>query len=183
MAENDRLRIELLSEGTGEVLRSRALNNVNMLKLTIPVNPIFKRNQFLIDGASCSTLSFELNGALSHLCHAYLHFDTLLLHKKDALGRAERLQMKDFASVLNREEKSTREYLKGLIDHGALIRPDKRRRLYVGPRFKIRGGYISPEEFDMLLKHDPLIKDCIDEYQFKQFNNWRIAKSKRTSLE
>ena len=173
MAENDRLRIELLSEGTGEVLRSRALNNVNMLKLTIPVDPIFKRNQFLIDGASCSTLSFELNGALSHLCHAYLHFDTLLLHKKDALGRTERLQMKDFASVLNREEKSTREYLKGLIDHGALIRPDKRRRLYVGPRFKIRGGYIRPEEFDMLLKHDPLIKDCLDDFYLSQYINWK----------
>ena len=102
----------------------------------------------------------------------------VLLHKKDALGRAERLQMKDFESVLNREAKTTRKYLKGLIDHGALIKPDKRRRFYVDPRFKIRGGYISPEEFDMLLKHDPLIKDCIDEYQFAQFNDWRILKSK-----
>jgi hypothetical protein len=45
-----------------------------------------------MDGASCSTLDFKLNGALSHLCHAYLHFDTLLLHKKDALGRFERLK-------------------------------------------------------------------------------------------
>ena len=73
--------------------------------------------------------------------------------------------------------------MKGLIDHGALIKPGKRRRFYVNPRFKIIGGYISSEEFDMLLKHEPLIKNCLDEDQFKQFNNWRIAKSKRTSLE
>ena len=177
MAENDRLRLELLNDSTGEVLSSRPLNNVKVLKLTIPKNPIFKHKQFLIDGFSCSTLNFELNGALSHLCHVYLHFDTLLLHRRDALGWFERLQMKDFASVLNRKEKSTRKYLKGLIDHQALIRPDKRRRLYVNPRFKIRGGYISCREFDMLLKHDPLIKNCLDENQSKQFNNWRITKS------
>ena len=180
MVENDRLRLELLNESIGEVISSRALNNVNVLKLTIPVDPIFKRNQFLIDGASCSTLSFEFNGALSTLCHAYLHFDTLLLHKKDELGRFERLQMKDFESVLNREEQSTREYLKGLIYHQALIRPDKRRRFYVNPRFKIRGGYISFEEFDMLYKQDPLIKGCLESDQLNQYKTWRTTKSIRT---
>jgi hypothetical protein len=56
------------------------------------------------------------------------------------------------------KKQSTRKYLKGLIDHQALIRPDKSRRFYVNPRFKIRGGYISFEEFDMLFKQDPLIK-------------------------
>ena len=157
MVENERLRLEVVSEITGDVLSSRSVNIANQLKLTIPIDPIFKKKQFLIDGASCSTMNFKLNGALSHLCHAYLHFDTLLLYKKDALGWFERLQMKDFESVLNREEQSTRKYLKGLIDHQALIRPDKRRRFYVNPRFKIRGGYISFEEFDMLYKQDPLI--------------------------
>ena len=183
MVEKDRLRVEILSENTGELYSSRRLNNVDVLKLSIPNDPIFKKKQFLIDGARCSTMNFRLNGALSHICHEYLHLDTLLLHKRDELGCFKRLQLKDFESVLNRKEKPTRKYLKGLIDHGALIRPDKRRRLYVNPRFKIRGGYISFEEFDMLLKHDPLIKDCLGKYQFTQFNNWRIAKSKRTSLE
>jgi len=182
MAENDRFDL-IAHKDTGQYKILGKATIADELKLTIPVDPIFKRNQFLIDGASCSTLSFELNGALSHLCHAYLHFDTLLLYKKDALDRSERLQMKDFASVLNREEKSTREYLKGLIDHGALIKPEKRRRFYVNPRFKIRGGYISSEEFDMLLKHEPLIKNCLDEDQFKRFKNWRIAKLMLTSLE
>jgi hypothetical protein len=180
MVENDRLLLEVVVATTGEVLSSRGINNVNVLKLTIPKNPIFKNKQFLIDGASCSTLDFKLNGALSHLCHAYLHFDTLLLHKKDELGRFERLQMKDFESVLNREEQSTREYLKGLIYHQALIRPDKRRRFYVNPRFKIRGGYISFEEFDMLYKQDPLIKGCLESDQLNQYKTWRTTKSIRT---
>ena len=180
MVENDRLWLETVKESTGEVLKSKKLNNVNVLKLTIPENPIFKNKQFLIDGAKCSTMPFDLNGALSHLCHAYLHFDTLLLHKKDALGRFERLQMKDFESVLNREEQSTRKYLKGLIDHQALIRPDKRRRFYVNPRFKIRGGYISFEEFDMLYKLDPLIKGCLESDQLNQYKTWRTTKSIRT---
>ena len=179
MVENDRLWLETVKESTGEVLKSKKLNNVNVLKLTIPINPIFKNKQFLIDGASCSTIDFKLNGALSHLCYAYLHFDTLLLHKKDALGRFERLQMKDFMSVLNREEKSTRKYLKGLIDHQVLIRPDKRRRFYVNPRFKIRGGYISCEEFEMLFKQDPLIKGCLGDYQLDLYKNWRAIKSTR----
>jgi hypothetical protein len=180
MVENDRLLLEVVVATTGEVLSSRGINNVNVLKLTIPKNPIFKNKQFLMDGASCSTLDFKLNGALSHLCHAYLHFDTLLLHKKDELGRFERLQMKDFESVLNREEQSTREYLKGLIYHQALIRPDKRRRFYVNPRFKIRGGYISFEEFDMLYKQDPLIKGCLESDQLNQYKTWRTTKSIRT---
>ena len=180
MVENDRLLLEVIVATTGEVLSSRGINNVNVLKLTIPKNPIFKNKQFLIDGASCSTLDFKLNGALSHLCHAYLHFDTLLLHKKDALGRFERLQMKDFESVLNREEQSTRKYLKGLIDHQALIRPDKSHRFYVNPRFKIRGGYISFEEFDMLYKQDPLIKGCLESDQLNQYKTWRTTKSIRT---
>ena len=126
MVENDRLRLEVISESSGEVYSSRRINNVNRLQLSIPIERRFGKNRFVIDGASCSTMNFKLSGALSHLCHAYLHFDTLLLHKKDALGRFERLQMKDFESVLNREEQSTRKYLKGLIDHQALIRPDKR---------------------------------------------------------
>ena len=180
MVENDRLLLEVVVATTGEVLSSRGINNVNVLKLTIPKNPIFKNKQFLMDGASCSTLDFKLNGALSHLCHAYLHFDTLLLHKKDELGRFERLQMKDFESVLNREEQSTRKYLKGLIDHQALIRPDKRFRFYVNPRFKIRGGYISFEEFDMLYKLDPLIKGCLESDQLNQYKTWRTTKSIRT---
>ncbi len=156
------------------------VNIANGLKLIIPIDPIFKKKQFLIDGASCSTLDFKLNGALSHLCHAYLHFDTLLLHKKDALGRFERLQMKDFESVLNLEEKATGKHLKGLIDHEALIRPDKRFRFYVNPRFKIRGGYISFEEFDMLYKQDPLIKGCLESDQLNQYKTWRTTKSIRT---
>ena len=180
MVENDRLLLEVVVATTGEVLSSRGINNVNVLKLTIPKNPIFKNKQFLMDGASCSTLDFKLNGALSHLCHAYLHFDTLLLHKKDELGRFERLQMKDFESVLNREEQSTRKYLKGLIDHQALIRPDKRLRFFVNPRFKIRGGYISFEEFDMLYKQDPLIKGCLESDQLNQYKTWRTTKSIRT---
>jgi hypothetical protein len=180
MVENDRLRLEVISESSGDVLSSRSVNIANQLKLTIPIDPIFKKNQFLIDGASCSTMHIKLSGALSHLCHAYLHFDTLLLYKKDALGRFERLQMKDFESVLNREEQSTRKYLKGLIDHQALIRPDKRLRFFVNPRFKIRGGYISFEEFDMLYKLDPLIKGCLESDQLNQYKTWRTTKSIRT---
>ena len=180
MVENDRLRLELLIVSTGEVISSRGLNNVNVLKLTIPVDPIFKRNQFLIDGASCSTLSFELNGALSHLCHAYLHFDTLLLHKKDELGHYKRLQLKDFESVLKLKGKATRDYLKELIDYQALIRPDNRFRYFVNPRFVIRGGYISFEEFDMLFEQDPLIKGCLQSYQLNHYKIWRRTKSRRT---
>ena len=180
MVENDRLRLEVISESSGEVYSSRRINNVNRLQLSIPIERRFGKNRFVIDGASCSTMNFKLSGALSHLCHAYLHFDTLLLYKKDALGRFERLQMKDFESVLNREEQSTRKYLKGLIDHQALIRPDKRRRFYVNPRFKIRGGYISFEEFDMLFKQDPLIKGCLGNYQIDQYKTWRTTKSIRT---
>ena len=180
MVEKDRLRFELVRVGTGEVYNLGRVNIANGLKLIIPIDPIFKKKQFLIDGASCSTLDFKLNGALSHLCHAYLHFDTLLLYKKDALGRFERLQMKDFESVLNREEQSTRKYLKGLIDHQALIRPDKRLRFFVNPRFKIRGGYISFEEFDMLYKLDPLIKGCLESDQLNQYKTWRTTKSIRT---
>jgi len=180
MVENDRLRLEVISESSGEVYSSRGLNNADVLKLIIPINPIFKNKQFLIDGASCSTLDFKLNGALSHLCHAYLHFDTLLLHKKDELNRYKRLELKDFESVLNLQEKATRKYLNELIDHQALIRPDKRRRFYVNPRFKIRGGYISFEEFDMLFKQDPLIKGCLGNYQIDQYKTWRTTKSIRT---
>ena len=180
MVENDRLRVELVSESSGEVYSSRRLNNVNVLKLIIPNDPIFKNKQFLIDGANCSTLNFKLNGALSHLCHAYLHFDTLLLHKKDELGRFERLQKKDFMSVLNLEEKATGIYLNELIDHQALIRPGNAYRYFVSPRFKIRGGYISFEEFDMLFKQDPLIKSCLESDQLIQYKTWRTTKSIRT---
>ncbi len=179
MVENDRLRLELLSESTGELYSSRRLNIVNKSQLSIPRNPTFGKKQFLIVGARSSTMDFRLNGALSHLCHAYLHFDTLLLHKKDELGDYKRLQLKDFMSVLKLGDKATKKRLKELIDHQALIRPDKRIRYFVNPIFIIRrGGSINFEEFDMLLKHDPLIKYCLDEYQFKQFNNWRILKSK-----
>ena len=181
MVENDRLRLEVISESSGDVLSSRSVNIANQLKLTIPIDPIFKKNQFLIDGAKCSTMPFDLNGALSHLCHAYLHFDTLLLHKKDALGRFERLQMKDFESVLNLQEKATRRYLNELIDHQALIRPDNAYRYFVSPRFMIRrGGEISFEEFDMLFKQDPLIKGCLESDQLNQYKTWRTTKWIRT---
>ena len=180
MVKNDRLRVEILSENTGELYSSRRLNNVNELKLSIPNDPIFKKKQFLIDGASCSTLNFKLNGALSHLCHHYLHYDTLLLHKKDELGHYKRLQLKDFESVLKLKGKATRDYLKELIDHQALIRPDKRFRYFVNPRFVIRGGYISFEEFDMLFEQDPLIKGCLQSYQLNHYKIWRRTKSLRT---
>jgi len=81
MVENERLRYELVSESTGEVYSSRRLNNINRLELSIPNEPMFGRNRFIINGARCSTLNYKNSGALSHLCHAYLHFDTLLLHK------------------------------------------------------------------------------------------------------
>ena len=180
MVENDRLRLEVISESSGEVYSSRRINNVNRLQLSIPIERRFGKNRFVIDGARCSTMNFKLSGALSHLCHAYLHFDTLLLHKKDELNCYKRLESKDFESVLNREEQSTRKYLKGLIDHQALIRPDKRLRFYVNPRFKIRGGYISFEEFDMLYKLDPLIKGCLESDQLNQYKTWRTTKSIRT---
>ncbi len=58
-----------------------------------------------------------------------------------------------------------------------LIKPRKAYRFYVNPRFKIRGGYISYEEFDMLLKHDTLIKDCLDDFYLSQCINWKTTKS------
>ena len=180
MVEKDRLRIEILSENTGELYSSRRLNNVDVLKLSIPNDPIFKKKQFLIGGARCSTMNFRLNGALSHLCHHYLHYDTLLLHKKDELGHYKRLQLKDFESVLKLKGKATRDYLKELIDYQALIRPDKRFRYFVNPRFVIRGGYISFEEFDMLFEQDPLIKGCLQSYQLNHYKIWRRTKSRRT---
>ena len=176
MVKNDRLRLEVVSETTGDVLSSRSVNIGNQLKLTIPIDPIFKKNQFLIDGAKCSTMPFDLNGALSHLCHAYLHFDTLLLHKKDELGLFKRLQKKDFMSVLNLGEKATGKYLNELIAHKALIRPDNKYRYFVSPIFKIRGGYISCVEFDMLFKQDPLIKGCLEYNQLNIYKNWRTTK-------
>ena len=180
MVEKDRLRVEILSENTGELYSSRRLNNVNELKLSIPNDLIFKKKQFLIDGARCSTMNFRLNGALSHICHAYLHLDTFLLHKKDELGEYKRLQLKDFMSVLKLEDKATGRHLKELIDHQALIRPDKRFRYFVNPRFMIRGGYISFEEFDMLIEQDPLIKGCLQSYQLNHYKIWRRTKSRRT---
>ena len=180
MVEKDRLRVEILSENTGELYSSRRLNNVNELKLSIPNDPIFKKKQFLIDGARCSTMNFRLNGALSHICHAYQHLDTFLLHKKDELGEYKRLQLKDFMSVLKLGDKATGKRLKELIDHQALIRPDKRFRYFVNPRFMIRGGYISFEEFDMLFEQDPLIKGCLQSYQLNHYKIWRRTKSRRT---
>lgn len=173
MAENDRLRHEVVSESTGEVYSSRSVNILNQLKLIIPVDPIFKNKQFLIDGASCSTLNYKVSGALSHLCHHYLHFDTLLLYKKDELGRFTRLKSIDFETVLELKDKATREHINELVNHRVLIKPSKAYRFYVNPRFKIRGGYISYEEFDMLLKHDPLIKDCLDDFYLSQYINWK----------
>ena len=41
MVEKDRLRVEILSENTGELYSSRRLNNVNEMKLSIPNDPIF----------------------------------------------------------------------------------------------------------------------------------------------
>jgi len=181
MVEKDRLRVEILSENTGELYSSRRLNNVDVLKLSIPNDPIFKKKQFLIDGARCSTMNFRLNGALSHLCHHYLHYDTLLLHKKDELGRSKRLHMKDFMSVLNLEEKATRRYLNDLIEQEALIKPNNRYRYFVNPSFMIRrGGYICFEEFDMLFEQDPLIIGCLESYHLNHFKNWRRTKSIRT---
>ena len=180
MVEKDRLRAEILSENTGEVYSSRRLNIVNRSQLSIPNDPIFKKKQFLIDGARCSTMDFRLNGALSHICHAYLHLDTFLLHKKDELGEYKRLQLKDFMSVLELGDKATGKRLKELIDHQALIRPDKRFRYFVNPRFIIRGGYISFEEFDMLFEQDPLIKGCLQSYQLNHYKIWRRTKSRRT---
>ena len=180
MVENDRLRLEVISESSGEVYSSRRINNVNRLQLSIPIERRFGKNRFVIDGASCSTMNFKLSGALSHLCHAYLHFDTLLLHKKDELGHYKRLQLKDFESVLKLKGKATRDYLKELIDHQALIRPDKRLRYFVNPRFVIRGGYISFEEFDMLFEQDPLIKGCLQSYQLNHYKIGRRTKSRRT---
>ena len=173
MAENERLRHEVVSESTGEVYSSKSVNISNQLKLIIPVNSIFMKNQFLIDGASCSTLNYKVSGALSHLCHHYLHFDTLLLYKKDELGRFTRLKSIDFETVLELKDKATREHINELVNHRVLIKPSKAYRFYVNPRFKIRGGYISYEEFDMLLKHDPLIKDCLDDFYLSQYNNWK----------
>ena len=181
MVENDRLRLEVISESSGEVYSSRRINNVNRLQLSIPIERRFGKNRFVIDGASCSTMNFKLSGALSHLCHAYLHFDTLLLHKKDELNRYKRLELKDFELVLNLQEKATRRYLNELIDHQALIRPDNAYRYFVSPRFMIRrGGEISFEEFDMLFKQDPLIKGCLGNYQIDQYKTWRTTKWIRT---
>ena len=174
MVENDRLRHEVVSEITGVVYSSRNVNIANQLKLIIPVDPIFKNKQFLIDGASCSTLNYKLSGALSHLCHHYLHFDTLLLYKKDELGRYKRLKSIDFETILELKDKATREHINELVNHRVLIKPSKAYRFYVNPRFKIRGGYISYEEFDMLLKHDLLIKYCLDDFYLSQYKNWKI---------
>ena len=174
MVENDRLMHQVVSETTGELLNSKSVNILNQLKLIIPVDPIFKNKQFLIDGASCSTLNYKLSGALSHLCHHYLHFDTLLLYKKDELGRYKRVKSIDFETILELKDKATREHINELVSHRVLIKPSKAYRFYVNPRFKIRGGYISYEEFDMLLKHDPLIKYCLDDFYLSQYKNWKI---------
>ena len=173
MVENDRLRHQVVSESTGEVYSSRSVNISNQLKLIIPVNSIFKNKQFLIDGASCSTLNYKVSGALSHLCHHYLHFNTTLLHNKDEYGRFTRLKSIDFETILELKDKATREHINELVSHRVLIKPSKAYRFYVNPRFKIRGGYISYEEFDMLLKHDPLIKDCLDDFYLSQYINWK----------
>ena len=177
MVENERLRHELVSESTGEVYSSRRINNVNKVQLSIPVERQFGKNRFLIEGAGCLTMNFKLAGALAHLCHAYLHFDTLLLHKKDELNHYKRLEVKDFMLVLNLKPKATRKYLKELIDYQALIRPNNEFRYFVSPRFLIRrGGYISFEEIDMLLKHDLLIKDCLNHSQLIQYKSWKRLK-------
>jgi len=174
MVENDRLWHEVVSESTGEVYSSRNVNIANQLKLTIPINTMFKRNQFLIDGASCSTLNYKLSGALSHLCHHYLHFDTLLLYKKDELGRFSKLKSIDFEFILELKAKAIRGHINELIIHKVLIKPSNAFKFYVNPRFIIRGGYISYSEFDMLLKHDPLILGCLDRNYLIQYKNWKI---------
>ena len=101
MAINDPLELFIADKTTGAFKTLGNANVPKVLKLTIPVDPIFKRNQFLIDGANCSTLDFDLNGALSNICHNYLHFDTLLLHKKDMYGNMRRLNQGDFIDVLD----------------------------------------------------------------------------------
>lgn len=178
MVENERLRYELVSESTGELYNSRRLNNINRLELSIPNEPMFGRNRFIINGARCSTLNYKNSGALSHLCHAYLYFDTLLLHKKDGSNQYKRLKLEDFMSVFRLQEKATRKQIKELIKCKALIRPDKARLYFVNPRFIIRrGGDISFEEIDMLLKHDLLIKDCLDYSQLIQYKSWKRLKN------
>tara|TARA_B110000014_G_C19870015_1_gene450452 strand:+ start:83 stop:622 length:540 start_codon:yes stop_codon:yes gene_type:complete len=177
MVENDPYRIGLVNQRTGVVNDLGKVAIGKVIRLKIPNELIFKNKHFLIDGARCSTLNYKVSGALSHLCHHYLHFDTTLLHKKDEFGSFKRLKSIDFESILELKEKATREHINELVSHKVLIKPSKAYRFYVNPRFKIRGGYISYEEFDMLLKHDLFIKDCLDHSQLIQYKSWKRLKN------
>ena len=168
MAINDPRIIEMINLETGAVTQLSG-------NLYIPKVLKLKASQFLIMGSQCGSLDFRHCGALFKICKSFLHFNTLLLHKKDNKGNLNRLKLQDFESVLDRKGKAAGNLISGLVNAGALMKPDKRYRYYVSPKYIIRGGHIDCEEFHMLSKIDPTIIECLDDIGVKGYNNWKNA--------
>ena len=179
MSIEDLVFLEGVNAKTGSVTTFGKLNIVDVLHLKIPKDAVYKKNQFLISGASCNDLNINQLGALLRICHTFLHFDTLLLHKKDRLGNMVRIKKNDLMDVLGLKIKTTGKIVNELVRLGALIKPNTKYRFFVNPKFIIRGGYISCEEFNMLSRVNNDLKDCLDDIQRKNFINWKIlAKQK-----
>ena len=66
--------------------------------------------------------------------------------------------------------------MSGLVNAGALIKPDNRYRYFANPRFIIKGGFVDCKEFHMLSMIDPKIRECLDDHQRKGYSNWKNAK-------
>ena len=141
-------------------------------------------NLFVMMGRKCVDLEYEQCGALFKICHSFLHIshDTLQLHKRTEMGQFIRVGLKDFENVLNRKDKAAGRIISNLVEVGALIRPSASYRFYANPRFAIKGGWISCEEFHMLSMIDPKIRNCLDDQQRKGYINWKNAKKEMGGL-
>ena len=141
-------------------------------------------NTFVMMGGKCVDLEHEQSGALFKICNSFLHIshDTLQLHKRNEIDQFKRVRLEDFENVLNRKDKAAGRMIASLVEAGALIRPSSSYRFYANPRFVIKGGWISCEEFHMLSMIDPEIMKCLDEYNENGYKNWKLAMKEMGSL-
>ena len=171
MAINDDRELWLINKKTGVATQvSGNIYAAEKLKL-------IHKGLFTMMSDECSLLEFEQCGALFKICNSFLHlrFNTFLVHKRNEIDQFKRVRLEDFKNILSRKDKAAGRMISSLVEAEALIRPNKSYEFYVNPRFIIRGGWISCEEFHMLSMIDPKIRECLDKFNKAGYNNWKLA--------
>jgi len=139
-------RKQIIVEDSGEILKEAKIELPSSIKL-------HSKSKFVMKMEECSKLNIRLAGVFDRICMEFLHFESIILLKKDHKGNKSRPRSRDFRNVLGLGESMTRKYLKKLVQEKALIRIGAN-RFMVNPNFAMVGKNIPLEEAVILFHNN-----------------------------